>query len=357
NFGVLRPLLRVVGRIFNGRGRGRENIFQAGNAEEFVRLYDGLDNPVGKCFTFREIKVLFGAFEIKSFRLSYFPSRFLGFRIPTAVKHFLDRRFGLMVYFSGRKKDLRPGEHSAFAWPAGTSGDVLEYYSAYASTWDTRFPEGISTSIFHRQRLDSMLKAACLNPEETAFELGAGTGAYLRRISGKVRKITCIDGSQAMLDILSARNKDLKNISTVCLDLEQPVPAITERADLLYCFGLFEHIIDTDTFLENCRKLLKPGGRFVVVTPNARCPWYSTFRALCGRGGHCRSDRYYTEEQLTAVFSMHGFLKHSAFYWGFHPAGVSDRMCRILSTAGRIIAHTPLIRYAGGLTVCYVLEE
>ncbi|MDD5089332.1 MAG: class I SAM-dependent methyltransferase, partial [Candidatus Wallbacteria bacterium] len=60
NFGFLSPLLRLVGRIFNVRGRGRENIFQAGNAEEFVRLYDGLDNPVGKCFTFREIKVLFG---------------------------------------------------------------------------------------------------------------------------------------------------------------------------------------------------------------------------------------------------------------------------------------------------------
>jgi SAM-dependent methyltransferase len=42
------PLAKLGGGL---RGRGRENIFLEGNVDEIVRLYDGVNNPIGKSYS------------------------------------------------------------------------------------------------------------------------------------------------------------------------------------------------------------------------------------------------------------------------------------------------------------------
>jgi dolichol-phosphate mannosyltransferase len=86
---VLRPWVGL-------RGRGREGMFAAPTAEEFVRLYDGADNPIGRAYTRRELRnLLAGRFTILEERRHGIPRRALPIAIPDSLHRFLSSRFGL----------------------------------------------------------------------------------------------------------------------------------------------------------------------------------------------------------------------------------------------------------------------
>lgn len=239
---------------------------------------------------------------------------------------------------------------------ARSSREVLAFYDKYAATWDERFGHKWSTSEFHRIRLESFLKIANLKKTDRLVELGVGTGPYLDVILPLVKEIMCIDGSRQMLDVLRAKHGDLPNIKLLQMDLEQPIENSSLQPDLVYCFGLLEHIIDVNTFVANCKSMLRIGGRVVFVTPNGRSPWYSVIRRLWRAGRHCSSDRYYTREQIDSLTGGHGFAPEAVIYWGYFPAGVGDTLYKTLNLIGKIAERTWLRRYAGGLTVSYVLK-
>lgn len=235
-----------------------------------------------------------------------------------------------------------------------SSTDVIGFYDKYADTWDKRFGYNRSTSEFHRVRLESFLRLANLKSTDRIVELGVGTGRYLDILSPLVEKIICIDGSKRMLDVLRSKYQHLSNIELIEADLEKRMQETSFEADLVYCFGLLEHIIDINGFMTNCKNMLKRGGRVIVVTPNGRSPWYGGMRSFWRAGRHCSTDTYYTEEQLDDLMVRHGFALEAVIYWGYCPAGIGDALYWILNLAGRIVERTWFRRYAGGLTVRYV---
>lgn len=236
---------------------------------------------------------------------------------------------------------------------ATTSADVLAFYDEYAPSWDARFGESPTTKAFHRMRLDSLLALAHLSPTDRAVELGVGTGAYLDDIAPLVREVICIDGSRGMLDVLESKHCRLTNIRTLQVDLEQSAD-LAFNADVVYCFGLLEHIIDVAAFLKNCHRMLKVGGRLVIVAPNGESPWYGSMRKIVRAGRHCSSDRYYSLTECTALLAPHGFKFEAANYWGYAPAGVPPLLYRALTAIGRVVDRTWLRRYAGGMTASFI---
>ena len=103
------PVLRWIGyplaRLGGGlRGRGRERIFLEGKVDEIVRLYDGVDNPLGKSYTKAQfVAMLERHFQVEETYLHFFPARALPFGIPRRLHRWLDRRLGFMIYASLRK--------------------------------------------------------------------------------------------------------------------------------------------------------------------------------------------------------------------------------------------------------------
>jgi 2-polyprenyl-3-methyl-5-hydroxy-6-metoxy-1,4-benzoquinol methylase len=238
-----------------------------------------------------------------------------------------------------------------------SSRDVISFYDRYASTWDERFGSRNSTLEFHRLRLDSFLKIANLKPTDLLVELGVGTGTYLDVLSARVKEVVCVDGSEEMLKVLREKHGNLPNIKLLCLDLEHPQKDISFDADVVYCFGLIEHIINVDTFVLNCRNMVRKAGIVVFITPNGRSPWYGPMRRLWRAGRHCSSDRYYSKEQLDRLMTSYGFQLVEAKYWGSFPAGVGEGLYKSLNFIGKLIEKTRFDKYLGGLTVSYVLKD
>ena len=104
------PFLRHLGKIlyFFGaklKGRNREKIFLSKSTEDLVMHYDGLDNPIGKSYSRKEILKLFAKsnLKVKKSFLHFFPRRSLPFKINNKIHKFLDQNFGFIIYLTGKK--------------------------------------------------------------------------------------------------------------------------------------------------------------------------------------------------------------------------------------------------------------
>lgn len=98
------PVLFWVGALISrlgGKlsGRGREQIYSVHDVDEIVRLYDGQDNPIGKCYTRNQfIQMLEQHFLVRETYLHFFPARTLPFRLPRWLHRLLDRHIGFLIY-------------------------------------------------------------------------------------------------------------------------------------------------------------------------------------------------------------------------------------------------------------------
>ncbi|GAB2912814.1 class I SAM-dependent methyltransferase [Paralcaligenes ginsengisoli] len=81
------------------KGRGREQIFLESNVDEIVRLYDGLDNPIGKSYSQKEFQMLLSPyFEIDEIYFHFFPARALPLAVPRKLHRWLDNHLPFMIY-------------------------------------------------------------------------------------------------------------------------------------------------------------------------------------------------------------------------------------------------------------------
>lgn len=109
------PLLQLTMRLF-GMHRSTEDPQGITDRikispEEFVKSYDGPDNPLGKFYSKAEALRMFdGLGDIRT-EVHYFPRRFVPglrrFPMPRGIEFLLDRYMGIMLYISGRKKEKK----------------------------------------------------------------------------------------------------------------------------------------------------------------------------------------------------------------------------------------------------------
>jgi SAM-dependent methyltransferase len=84
------------------------------------------------------------------------------------------------------------------------------------------------------------------------------------------------------------------------------------RFDTVFALNVVEHIEDDARALLNCRRLLRPGGRLVILVPAFQALYNSIDRELC----HFRR---YTRGTLDDAFVAGGFAVERSFY--FNVAG------------------------------------
>lgn len=84
-----------------------------------------------------------------------------------------------------------------------------------------------------------------------------------------------------------------------------------KQFDYIIANQLVEHIIDIDSFLKSCKKLLKDDGTFIFSTPNAN----SIYRKLCGKkwiNWHIPfHQQVFTKKSLRVVLAKHGLVIES----------------------------------------------
>jgi ubiquinone/menaquinone biosynthesis C-methylase UbiE len=98
NPALFKAILLLMQRFRIGlKGHNHEKMVRTDDPNEFVRMYDGADNPTGKCYTRGEVVRMFGSFKLLAVERYYFPQRAMPIRLPKWMHFFLSKRTGLMI--------------------------------------------------------------------------------------------------------------------------------------------------------------------------------------------------------------------------------------------------------------------
>lgn len=151
----------------------------------------------------------------------------------------------------------------------------------------------------------------------------------------KVLDIGCFDGRESYLikkqgnevygiDRMkdAVKQAEKKGIKVVRLDIEKNKwPFEKNSFDIVLAADIIEHLVDTDSFLENVKKVLKKDGRLIISTPNlaslgrrlmllfGKSPYMevSKYDKIHGFrvAGHIR---YFVKDTLYKLLEYHGFV-------------------------------------------------
>ncbi len=107
------------------------------------------------------------------------------------------------------------------------------------------------------------------------LEIGCGEGRGVELLAHKVQTYTAVDKIEEVVDNLSAQFKEASFIQANI----PPLPFEDNSFDSVVSFQVIEHIKDDATYLKEINRILKPGGKAYISTPNikltlSRNPWH-----------------------------------------------------------------------------------
>ena len=112
------------------------------------------------------------------------------------------------------------------------------------------------------QKSEAVVKALDLEPRDTVADIGAGTGYFARRFAPHVHKVYAVDIDETLLAI--ARSKAPMNLQTVLAAPDDPrLPP--QSVDMIFFCDVLHHIENRPAYYAKLAKILKPGGRVVVI--------------------------------------------------------------------------------------------
>lgn len=154
--------------------------------------------------------------------------------------------------------------------------------------------------------------AARLARRRRVLDIGCGTGYGAAELARVAAAVTALDVSAEAVDQARATWPAVRFLQASAAGL----PFRDGAFDLVVAFEVIEHIDQWQLLLEEARRLLAPGGQFILSTPNKN--YYAETRRRTGPNPfHVHEFEY--EEFNTA---LRGVFPHVSFFAQNHAAGI-----------------------------------
>jgi 2-polyprenyl-3-methyl-5-hydroxy-6-metoxy-1,4-benzoquinol methylase len=135
---------------------------------------------------------------------------------------------------------------------------VRDYHE---SLWRS-VPEGLAPSDL-QLRLKFLL--AHVRPGESVLDVGCGEGRFTSELAVAGVRVVGIDVAEEPLRRARAAHP---GVDVQLVDAFEPWPLADASFDAVWAGEVIEHVADTAGWLSEVRRVLRPGGRLLVSTPN-----------------------------------------------------------------------------------------
>lgn len=147
--------------------------------------------------------------------------------------------------------------------------------------------------------------ATLLRPDSTILDCGANNGWTFDLLSSRYGLLPGqyqgIEWSARCVE--EGRNKGL-NITQG--DLNMGIPDENDKYSCVYALSVLEHLLNPCRFMKDCYRVLRPGGKLVLLTPNIST-YFTAMLIIFGKmpssGPHPDSDQLLKAEEIFKVSS------------------------------------------------------
>jgi SAM-dependent methyltransferase len=208
--------------------------------------------------------------------------------------------------------------------------DLAGYYDAYWRQAD---------DTFDHERLD--LLAAHVRAGERVLEVDCGPGVLAAKMRDKGALVSATDLSIVAVERARAKGIDCARVD---IDSGEALPYAEGSLDVVVSNSAIEHRFFHERHLDECLRVLKPGGRFVVCLPNIAhliCRWWilrGRFPYVADSPTDLMHLRFFTVAEARRLLEARGLritsVEGSASLWArdFYPAWWRKHRLRPLMT-------------------------
>lgn len=162
------------------------------------------------------------------------------------------------------------------------------------------FPQKLCNYIYEKEFKKHILNNHIETPK--LLDIGSGKGAQLVGFSRRGIECYGIDKRDECVEIL-------KQFEIKECDLEkETLPYESNTFDFIYSKSVLEHVYNTDNFISEALRVLKPGGIAVMLTPD----WKSQMKYFWDDYTHVKP---FTRKSLQNAFKILGFKEVSCSYF------------------------------------------
>ncbi len=211
------------------------------------------------------------------------------------------------------------------------------HFDAIAAEYDESLPPHV-VEHYLRKRTRFVL-AHC--PRGEGLDVGCGTGVLAARLARAGYRMSGVDPSQGMLDVLRARCPEIDTRRTSGTSL----PFADDSFDLVMCVAVMHHVAEPEAVrltLAEMVRVSRPGGRVLVWDHNPRNPYWGRLMARVPQD--TGDERLIGEEEMLAGLRGAGARIVSAEQLGLVPDFVPPVGLRAAAAAERLGERTPLAR-------------
>jgi ubiquinone/menaquinone biosynthesis C-methylase UbiE len=239
--------------------------------------------------------------------------------------------------------------------PSHNTTDIRSFFDQSASAGSPE-QHGHPQRLFE-YRLALVRSLAQPRLSDVVLDLGCGNGHHLLALAPEVARGIGIDVSPGMIELARVRLRSMPCTANLAFEVDdaEKLKGIADQSiDLAICIGAFEHMVDKRAVLASIYRVLKFGGRFFCLTPDADYIWYRTIAPVLGFSTkHLSSDRMMTHDEFSALLDQAGFRRIRAAPWTFIPKGdVPAFVGPLLTILDAIGRHARLDSFRGGLSLC-----